>query len=124
VLTVMIFGQEFTIDNSSRTSPPRLVNAVLTDALDTHSLYTHLHQDGRVPWSPKQLKVLFSENRYFKCSQTGHSVKDCTNATTDPKTVHFHHLTIDDTQDTCDQEILEDDAQMPTLLLELTDSLN
>jgi hypothetical protein len=35
-----------------------------------------------------------------------------------------HHLAIDDTQDTCDQEILDDDAQMSSLLLELTDSLN
>ena len=30
----------------------------------------------------------------------------------------------DDTQDTCDQEILDDDAQMSALLLELADSLN
>ncbi len=109
---------------SSRSSPPRLLNAVLTDEVDTHSLYTRLYQDGRVPWSPKQVKVLFSENRCFKCSQTGHSVKDCTNASADPKTVRFHHLTIDDTQDTGDQEILDDDAQMSALLLELTDSLN
>ncbi len=108
----------------SRSSSPRLLNSVLTDAVDTHSLYAHLHQDGRVPWSPKQLQVLFSENRCFKCSQTGHSAKDCTNAAADPKTVRFHHLTIDDTQDTCDQVILDDDAQMSALLLELTDSLN
>ena len=40
------------------------------------------------------------------------------------KTVRFHHLAIDDGQDTGAQEILDDDAHMSDLLLELADSLN
>ena len=107
----------------SRSQPPRLLTA-LTDAEDTHSLYARLHQEGRVSWSPHQLKLLFSENRCFKCSQTGHTAKDCPNAAVDPKTVRFHHLAIDDGQDTGAQEILDDDAHMSDLLLELADSLN
>ena len=96
----------------------------MTDSEDTHSLYAHLHQEGRVPWSPNQLKVLYSENRCFKCSQTGHTVKECPNADAGPKTVRFRHLATDDTQDTSSQEILEDNAHISDLLLELADSLN
>ena len=69
-------SQYLVVKNSHSTTPwrgasqsqqPRLLNT-LTDAGDTQSLYAHLHQEGRVPWSPNQLKLFFSENRFFKCS--------------------------------------------------------
>ena len=108
---------------ASRSQQPRLLNT-LTDAKDTHSLYARLHQEGRVPWSPNQLKLFFSENRCFICSQTVHTVKDCPNAAADPKNVLFHHLTTDDAQDISSQDILENNAHMSELLMELADSLS
>ena len=68
------------------------VSAGDVEETELELLYQKLLREGRVLWTRAQLKKLMSEDRCFKCTQTGHRAPDCPNSTVNPRTFRFTNL--------------------------------
>ena len=78
-------------------------------SLCCQDLFFKLQTDGKVNWSPAQMKRLWADKCCFRCGLSGHQWADCkAKYPADPKAFHFANLVSTDCPDD-DDTIPEDD---------------
>jgi hypothetical protein len=78
-------------------------------SLCCQDLFFKLQTDGKVNWSPAQMKRLWADKCCFRCGLSGHQWADCkAKYPADPKAFHFANLISADCPD-ADDTIPEDD---------------
>ena len=72
-------------------------------------LFFKIQTEGKVNWSPAQMKRLWADKCCFRCGLSGHQWADCkAKCPADPKAFHFANLISTDCPDD-DDSIPEDD---------------
>ena len=95
------------LDAASRFS--ELEEEEADQSLSCQDLFFKLQTDGKVNWSPAQMKRLWADKCCFRCGLSGHQWADCkAKYPADPKAFHFANLISTDCPD-ADDTIPEDD---------------